>query len=179
MVQFDEGGEFYNQRVLPLLEKKGIRHFSTHSKPKAAIVERFNETLKNKMWKMFDHHGNKKWLEELPSLVSNVNGSNNRSIGMAPSSVNKETEVIVFAKLYAHATTTQTPKFKVGDEVHISKYTSPFHGPQTFKKGYKANFSREVFVVSGISHGDPVMYSLVDMETGDLLPGRFYEQELS
>ena len=29
VVQFDEGGEFYNQRVLPLLKKHGINYFST------------------------------------------------------------------------------------------------------------------------------------------------------
>ena len=48
----------------------------------------------------------------------------------------------------------------------------------TFKKGYKANFSKEVFVVREVDHGDPNMFKLKD-EEGEPIFGKFYEQELS
>jgi len=35
---------------------------------KTSIVERFNRTLKNDMWKQFTHNGNHKWLDFLPSV---------------------------------------------------------------------------------------------------------------
>ena len=56
----DEGGEFKNTKVLPLLEEKGIRYFSTRlTSKKAAIVERARRTLKTRMWRFFNHEGKK------------------------------------------------------------------------------------------------------------------------
>ena len=52
-VQFDDRKEFYNVSVKSLLEKHDIKYFSTNSDKKAAIVERFNRTLKTTMWKYF------------------------------------------------------------------------------------------------------------------------------
>ena len=48
VVQFDEGKEFYNS-VRNLLKSHDVNYFSTQSDKKAAIVERFNRTLKTIM----------------------------------------------------------------------------------------------------------------------------------
>ena len=47
---FDDGKGFYNVGVKRLLEGKGVKYFSMKSDNKAAIVERFNRTLKTSMW---------------------------------------------------------------------------------------------------------------------------------
>ncbi|RLU15422.1 hypothetical protein DMN91_012416 [Ooceraea biroi] len=52
-LQTDQGKEFYNTNVQRLMRKHNINHYSTYSVLKASIVERFNRTLKNNMWKMF------------------------------------------------------------------------------------------------------------------------------
>ncbi len=49
VMQFDEGKEFYNVGVRVLLTKHNIKFFSTNSERNAAIVERFNRTLKSSM----------------------------------------------------------------------------------------------------------------------------------
>jgi len=77
------GKKFYNADVQRLI-KKGINHYSTYSVLKASVVERFNRTLKNNMWKMFTLHGNYKWIDALPRLVSDYNARKNRTIGMRP-----------------------------------------------------------------------------------------------
>ena len=46
LVQFNDGKEFYNIGVKTLLEKHDIKYFSTQPDKKAAIVERFYQTLK-------------------------------------------------------------------------------------------------------------------------------------
>ena len=46
VAQFDEGKEFYNVGVRDLLKSHNVNYFSTHSDKKAAIIERFNRTLK-------------------------------------------------------------------------------------------------------------------------------------
>ena len=50
-LQTDHGLEFLNRSVQALLKKNGIHHFSTHNADtKAGIVERFNRTLKTRIF---------------------------------------------------------------------------------------------------------------------------------
>ena len=55
-LQTDEGKEFFNQSFQTLMKKHGIVHFATASDLKASAVERFNRTLKTRMWKYFTAH---------------------------------------------------------------------------------------------------------------------------
>ena len=59
----DNGTEFYNSKFKKLLVKHKIHMYSTFSEKKASICERFNRTLKGKMWKEFSLRGNYKWLD--------------------------------------------------------------------------------------------------------------------
>jgi len=61
-LQTDKGKEFYNADV-QRLNKHSINHYSAYSVMKASIVERFNRTLKNDMWKMFTLNRNYKWID--------------------------------------------------------------------------------------------------------------------
>ena len=54
-LQTYKGLVFLNLSVQSLLKKFGIHHFSTHNEEtKASIVERFNRTLKTRMWRYCD-----------------------------------------------------------------------------------------------------------------------------
>ena len=72
-IQFDQGTEFYNKEVKSLLNKHNIEFFSTYSDKKAAVVERFNRTLKALMWKYFYSAGTYKWIDVLQDLTDNYN----------------------------------------------------------------------------------------------------------
>ena len=52
-VHSDEGNEFLNSDCKKFMEKNDINLYVTRSDLKASIVERFNRTLKTKMWKYF------------------------------------------------------------------------------------------------------------------------------
>jgi hypothetical protein len=65
------------------------------------------------------------------------------------------------------------PKFKVGDHVRVEMKH------KTFEKGYKPNFDNKLYVIMAVFRGDPNMYSLRDLEDGEDILGRYYEQELS
>ena len=60
LFQTDQGKEFYNKPVGDYLKSLGIHHFSVYSKQKAAMVERFNKTLKTHMWHVFTKCGSYK-----------------------------------------------------------------------------------------------------------------------
>ena len=173
VVQFDDGNEFYNVGVRRLLESKNIKYFSTKSDKKAAVVERFNRTLKTMMWKYFFKNKTYNWLDVLDKLTDNYNNTKHRSIGMKPIEVNEDNEFEVWKKLFGGVKEAfKAPEFKVGDSVRIHKYKS------IFAKGYEPNFTSEVFKIKNVLKGDPNMYVLEDLEEEPII-GKFYEQELS
>ena len=184
-VQSDDGGEFVNQNVLSLFKERRIMHYSTRkTRKKAAVVERFNKSLKGVMWKYSERVVNHEWLEVLQDLVANINSRKNSGIGMAPDKVTDENSYEVFSKLYGNAIPYEEPKYSVGDRVRLSEYASPILNPnkKSFRKGYLASFTEQVLVVTGVSHGSPPMYHLKFGEgerEGDELKGSFYQQELS
>ena len=64
-----------------------IEHFTTWSDLKAAVVERFNPTLKTCMCQYFTEHQTHHYLDVLPQLVDAYNHSLHRSIGTTPAAV--------------------------------------------------------------------------------------------
>ena len=62
------------------------------------------------------------------------------------------------------------PKFKVNDNVRISKYKN------IFAKGYAPNWSEEIFVVKKTKNTVPWTYVISDLN-GEEIVGSFYEKE--
>src|SRR5277367_6670666 len=91
-LQTDEGKEFANRHVQHLLNLHNIKFFTVKSQFKAAVCERFNRTLKSKMWRYFTRHGSYRWVDVLPELMIAYNSSIHRSIGMAPKAVTEDVE---------------------------------------------------------------------------------------
>ena len=63
------------------------------------------------------------------------------------------------------------PAFKIGDRVRISKYDL------LFRKGYKPQFTREVFEIVAIVTRKPPTYTIKD-EQDKIKQGEFYQKEL-
>ena len=63
------------------------------------------------------------------------------------------------------------PKFKTGDRVGISKYDL------RFRKGYKPQFTSEVFEIVAIATRKPRTYTIKN-EQGEIIQGKFYQKEL-
>ena len=63
----------------------------------------------------------------------------------------------------------EDPKFKVGDNVRISKYRN------IFAKGYTPNWSVQVFVISKIKNTVPWTYVISELN-GEEITGSFYEK---
>lgn len=174
-LQTDMGTEFYNKEFQTLMRTHNINHYSTFSTKKASIVERLIRTLKNKMYKHFSLIGNYKWLGiPLEIILATYNNTKHRTIGYKPVDVNKAQELIIkenIKKSYNHISCQRKPKFKVGDQVRISKYK------HRFEKGYTPNWSTELFTIKKIKNTLPITYHLEDRRKQTIL-GTFYEHEL-
>lgn len=56
-LQTDQGLEFFNKIFDALCKREGINHYHTYSVMKASIVECFNRTLKELLWRHFSLQG--------------------------------------------------------------------------------------------------------------------------
>lgn len=173
-IQSVQGKEFYNRPVQLLLAKHSIELFSVKSPKKCAIVERWNRTLKTKLWKYFTSRNSYKWLDVLPEIVHAYNHSKHRTINMKPANVNRENATLVWERLYGDdERNKKTMKnIKMGDSVRISKAKGQF------EKGYLPNWSREEFFVDKVnSKFLPSMVTLKDHK-GERIEGNFYNEEI-
>lgn len=170
-IQSDQGKEFTNREFLGAFNT--IHFFTTrNAETKASIVERFQRTLKGRMWRYFTRHKTRRYVDILPDLVYAYNHSYHRSIKRAPADVNSSNVLEVWKTLYEKKISLKRPKFKTGDRVRISK------AKRTFEKGYLPNWTRELFTVSRLIQGSvPYRYKVEDYN-GEELEGTFYESEL-
>ena len=65
----DKGKEFYNKNVNQLLSRKNIKLYSTENEEKSSVVERFNRTIKQNMWKMFSANNNTVYFDKIDELL--------------------------------------------------------------------------------------------------------------
>lgn len=174
-LQTDDGKEYFNKDFAELMKKYKINHYSTNSEKKAAIVERFNRTLKGAMYKMFSKRGSYVWFDILPNLINEYNDKFHRTIGMKPNKVNSKNAKLVLSRIIKNTKRKvekrQPRKFNVNDKVRISKYKG------VFTKKYLPNWTNEVFTVYKVQPTVPETYILKDNK-GILLQGAFYGHEL-
>lgn len=175
-LQTDRGKEFIGSAFQALLQKKNIQ-FRVARNPdiKAAIVERFNRTLKERMWRYFTYSGQKRYLDVLQNIVSAYNHSLHSGIKMTPASVTLLTAAKARANLLQRYKKADhcSRKYNVDDIVRISSAKA------AFAKGYEGGWSSELFKIHRVSDNIcPVTYTLRDLHNEDI-DGIFYEPELS
>lgn len=172
-LQSDAGKEYTNSKFQSFLKEKGVRFFTTYNSTKASVIERFNRTLKTKMWKYFTNNNTYNYLNVLDKLMESYNKTYHSSIKKAPSEVNSNNESEVWFNLYGNMENVKRKPclFKVGDTVRVSKYKL------TFEKGYESNWSEELFIVTECIQRDPPVYRIKDL-LGEPIQGTFYREEL-
>ena len=172
-LQTDDGKEFYNKHFRALMKLKNIHHFSTSGDSKASIVERFNRTLKERLYRHFTIRNTLTFLPVLQDLVLGYNLLHHHSIKMAPNKVTASNQEEVWNNLYGKRLNAKRvkPNFKVNDHVRLDKEQ------RVFKKGYLPGWTEEVFIVSRVVPGRVVTYRIKEMDDTPL-EGTFYSQDL-
>lgn len=173
-LQVDMGREFYNAEMTNLCETRHINRYSSFSTMKAAIVERFNRTLKKKLYQQFSLNGDYKWVDILPDMLREYNTTRHRTIKMPPNDVDSDNEQHLLDTVYNYKRIIK-PKisntFKIGDKVRLSKYK------HVFEKGYLPSWTTEIFTISKIQYTEPITYLLVDWQ-GNEIKGSVYAEEM-
>ena len=99
-LQTDAGKEFYNRSFQALMTRRKIHHFTTYGDTKSSVVERFNRTLKEHMYRYFTARNTYRYVDPLPALMQGYNVTNHRSIGMPPREVTWANQRQVWQRLY-------------------------------------------------------------------------------
>ena len=171
----DKGSEFISKHFKDFLKRHNITLYHTQKEEKSSVVERWNRTMKNKMWKMFSANNNTVYWDKLDKLVDDYNNRKHSSIKMTPTEASKKkNEKQVFTNLYEDEIflKPKKTKFSIGDKVRLSKYKR-----RVFDKRYTPNWTEEVFLVDKVNSTKPVTYNVVDL-LGEKVEGSFYEKEL-
>lgn len=167
----DKGTEFKGA-FSDLCRRRSISIYSTQSETKSAFAERNIRSLKNIIYKYLEDKWTWKYIDKLPDFVNTINSRVNRMTKLAPNKVLKKHETFLVSLAAEQSSKlVKKPKLEEGDFVRIAKPNL------TFRKGYKQNFTDEVFEVKAVTTVNPPTFKLLDASGQEIL-GKFYAPEL-
>ena len=170
----DEGTEFFNKDVAPVLANFGVHHFHarTRSPSKASMAERVIRTLKSRLAKYMYLHKTTRWIDALPELVRNYNETPHSVTGVAPNSIDDTNWRDIKGGGGGDGGTVQI-RLNIGDRVRILKPKS------LFAKGYSQTWSDQVYKISKALKSKTVDYYRVASLDDTRLPGFYYYYQLN
>ena len=178
LIYNDEGTEFFNKQMFAVLERYGIKMYTTNNREiKASQCERIIRTLKGRLYKYLTEKKTWKYLDVLDHIVSEINRTKTRSHGFRPIDVDVSNEDTVFKRRYKVQNGKNKPyKFKVGMVVRTAQPRTPFD------KGYKPNFSQQLFRIVDRQATNPHIYRVAKVsetgETGEVIDKAYYSEQI-
>ena len=170
---FDEGLEYLNKYVENLLQEFNIHSYHIKTILKASSAERFNRTLKEKIWKYFTLTGRNRWVDILDELIETYNNTYHNSIKMTPNEVNMKNRRKVFKTLFPKYGFKFNCRLKVGDRVRVALFK------QDFSKGFTQNWSRDIFKIVRAFQSNGICWYRIKDRDGAIYPKYKYFFELN
>ena len=173
-LQTDQGKEFKNKIFETLMQLYDINFFTTTDDAvKCAVVERFNRTLRERIYRYLYHKNSHRYIDELDNLVDAYNKSYHRTIDMAPAEVTSDHSYFIRDRNREKHTPPKKKAIPEGDHVRISQNKG------IFEKGAMNNWSEEVFKIDKRKR-TPLgyVYRLVDL-ADEPITSIFYSDELN
>ncbi len=179
----DRGLEFRNQRLQNILTLNNVEWQALGGTMKAAVAERANKTIQILIYKYLTEKETTRYDDVLQRLVETYNKRGHRSLnGMSPQNADlprneNEIRAIHHARYekIAQKRKSHLP-YKVGDLVRIKTQAKKI---SSSSRAYAEQFKGEYFRVVRINRTLPIaMYHLRSLDTGEMIEGGFYAQEL-
>ena len=162
----DKGSEICNRSMKSFLQNNDIEMYSTHNEEKSVVAKRFIRTLKSNIFKYMTSISKNFYIDKLDDIVNKYNNAYHSTSKMRPADVKPNTYIDSSKEI-----NDKNPKFKIGDNVRMSKYKN------VFAKGYIPNWSEEFFVIKKVKNTVPWQYIIKDHNWEEIV-GTFYENEL-
>lgn len=179
-LQTDQGREFVNEDVKKYLKSKNVHFFTSLNRDiKCAVVERFNRTLRARMFKYFTSKGTRTYIDQLQAMVDAYNKSFHRSTKKRPVDVNDGNEREVFKNLYGfdspreyHLAMRAKPRLKPQQMVRIP------HPVKPFDRGFYPMWSDRLYKIKSSRSGNKKPYYRLVGQNEETLPQRFYPEQV-
>lgn len=176
-IQTDKGSEFKCRTMKKLMEDNNIVHYYSYSDRKCAVVERFNLTIQQLLYKLMAKKNTFEWTNLLPHAMKIYLNRKHRTIKMSPlegeDPKNQDFLTSLYLEKYAKAEEqVKEPKFKVGDTVRV------WAKRNNFWRGYYEDFTREYFKIKKVLTNLPVPRYMLEDILGEEISGTFFEDEL-
>src|SRR5271165_5594250 len=125
------------------------------------------------MFKRFSSLNTRKWLDILPTLLTQYNATKHSTTKMTPveASQKKNEALLLLRQEQRQELASAAAKFKVGDKVRINRIKG------IFEQGYLPNWSEELFEIIKVKNTTPPTYILKDWNSKEI-GGSFYNEEL-
>lgn len=142
----DSGGEFTSKEFKKWAEDNDINMFYTLQH--APFIERFNQTIKGRIYKYITHYGYETWNADLlKDMIENYNNSYHRIIGMTPNKAKDNWEKAKENIILNALPVKDKYNIKVGDKVRI------INKQGAYKHSYLPNWSKQIYTVDKIENG--------------------------
>ena len=172
----DAGREFLNSWVRELFRVHLVNHVTTNSLLKATMVERYNKTLQNRLYKLMFYRKSKRWVDDLQQVVDAINRSYHRGIKTTP---HKAFHGVTKPSMhnYNRLPKSNVPKYRVGERVRLTKKVT------SFQRGYKSGWTEQTFLISEVlppadENAEPWSYRVLSERSGEIVPGIVYAHEI-
>ena len=177
-VLMDLGGEF--ALVRKWCDDKSIRVYLPYSSFHGAFIERFNQSIKRRIYRWMDSNKTERYILHLPKLLQGYNNSVHSSIGISPNLAwkDKATHPQIRERLqeYYNKFKPKKPNFNIGDIIRIKRLPKG-----SFSKGYDIQNNQELFKIKKVITNLPVpMYQIKSLEESNegVIKGKFYGHEI-
>ena len=111
-----------------MVRKNDIEMYSTHHEGTSAVAKSINRALKNKIYKYMTSISKNVYIDKLDDIVNKYSNTYHSTIKMKPVDVKSNTYVNSSKEI-----NNKNRKFKVGNNVRISKYKNVFAKRLHFK----------------------------------------------
>lgn len=187
LLQSDNGAEFINHKLKEYLAQQNIQHITSspyHARSNG-VIERFNRTIKQMLYKTITETNSNEYLSILDKLMTSYNSSYHTTIKNIPykifSTESPEKLKEVKHNIEEFADKLVKPdekKYKRGDYVRISLQTLPEIRKDTFDKKYTQNYSTEIYKIKSVSRAKIHEYGLLDKDNVLVNKKYYYDQLL-
>ena len=126
----DQETGIYSTQFQEFLLSENVQLYSTASEIKVSVIERFNRTLKQWMYKEFTRSNNTKWLKLLPKLIDRYNNRIHTTTKVKPIDAYTSDHDSIRRRINQSNVSRTKRKLKVGDRVRIYRWK------RDYEKGY-------------------------------------------
>ena len=113
------------------MQSYGIHFFiTTDDTIKCALAERFNHTLRERIYRYLYHHNTNRYIDVFPRIVEAYNNSYHRTLKMSPVSAKPEHLPQILKNLKV-----EKPIFNPGSEFNFGDFVRVSRKKGTFEKG--------------------------------------------